>query len=658
MSTPPTAPTAHDEHTAGDADNGALSRVEAEALRVADDPILAQMLHEERVESEEVDAALLWRLLAYLRHHRALAALAVAMATIEAILMIMPAYLIGLAIDEVTSGAGRTPNAADRLARTLGEATIPAFADPSPAAWIVFFGLLVTAIWLVRWAIAVGTTWIVHMLGQRVVHDLRVDVFRHVTAMDQGYFIRHPVGRLVNRTTFDIQSISELFSDAFAQGLRDVLFIAVLVVVMLAMDVPLATMLILAFPILAGIGFAYRLLARPAMRTMSAVQSRMNAWLAENLAGMRENHLYGRRLRRETEYTALTDAHQASVTRVIQSWAVLRPAMMMTSAVGTALVLGVGYGRVTAGLVSIGVLLTFLQYTTRLWVPVRNLTEKFQLIQTALTAGERVMDVLDTRSRMTDAPDADRSLQVRDGHVAFRDVVFRYPGTTEDVLRGLSLDVPAGSSLALVGNTGAGKSTIIQLLCRFWDVSGGVIEVDGHDIRSMTLETLRGGIALVPQDVVVFACSLRENITLGRDVPDERILECLRAVRAEYLVERHEDGLDHEMEEGGRTLSIGERQLLNFARALVDDPPILILDEATANVDTETELRIQEALRTLTEGRTSIIIAHRLSTIRDCDHIVVLRKGRVLEAGDHDALLAQNGEYARLYRLHMQGETQ
>src|SRR5690606_26894217 len=251
-------------------------------------------------------------------------------------------------------------------------------------------------------------------------------------------FHANPVGRLVNRTTFDVQSISDLFSTAFAQGLRDILFIVVLVIVMLTLDLPLALILLGAFPLLVGIALVYRKFGRPAMRTMSAVQSRMNAWLAENISGMRENHLYRREPRRRAEYDALTQAHQQAVTRVISAWGLLRPAMMMTSAVATALVLLVGYERVIDGAITVGLLLTFIQYTNRLWRPVRSLTEKYNLIQTSLTAGERVMDILDTPTSMKDLPQADPARVVENGAVAFEGVRFAYPSKPDvEVLAGI-----------------------------------------------------------------------------------------------------------------------------------------------------------------------------------------------------------------------------
>lgn len=629
------------------------SAIEKRALEMANDPLLRKMLQEERIESEDVDLTLLWKLTRYLAPYRGLAAVTVILAVVQAVFMTLPPYLIGMAIDRITTGAERKEQFFDAPVNALEPWFVGLFAWEEPAIAVpVFFGVLISAVWLVRWCFETGAAYLMQRLGQLVVHDLRVDVYRHITGMDQGFLHNNPVGRLVNRTTFDVQSLSELFANAFAQGFRDLLFIAILVGVMLALDPPLALVLIGSFPALVGISWLYRTLARPALRTNSAVVSRMNSWLAENISGMRENQLYRQESRRRAEMAALTNAHQASITRVLQSWAFLRPAMMFVMACSTALVLWLGYDRVTTGVISLGILMTFLQYTARLWVPVRNLTEKVNVIQTALTSGERVFDVLETPTQMTDAPDADPSLAVRDGKIAFDDVRFHYPGTDEEVLHGVSFEVEPGQMLALVGDTGAGKSTIAHLVSRFYDADDGVVRVDDRDVQDYTLGQLRRGIALVPQDVVIFAGTIRDNITLGIDVTDERVMECASAVCADELISRFDDGLDHVMDEGGRTLSAGERQLLSFARALVFNPPILLLDEATASVDTRTEALVQKALDELTRGRTTVVIAHRLSTIRDADQILVMRRGEIVERGDHDELMEQDGVYARMVASH------
>jgi ATP-binding cassette subfamily B protein len=607
------------------------------------------MLEEERVETDALDSTLLGRLTTYLRPHGGMTGLAIILATIEALLMTLPAFLVGLAIDRVGASGGERSLDGWLAIFSYAEA---AWRDAYDSSVVVLYGLLVGAAWLVRWALGVSTAYTMHVLGQRVVHDIRQEVFGHITGMNLDYFHKNPVGRLVNRTTFDVQAVSEFFSDAFAQSVRDILFVLALLAVMLTLDVPMATVLIAALPVLVAIGLIYRTQARPALRTTAAVISRMNAWLAENLAGMRENQLYRQEDRRREEHRALTAAHQASVTTIIQAWSLLRPAMLTTTATATAVILLYGHDRVTSGAITVGVLLTFLQYTAQLWRPVRNLSEKYNVIQTALASAERIIDVLDARPTLTDAESANPDLQVRDGSIEFEDVRFRYHPDGDDVLKGINFSLPSGKMLALVGDTGAGKSTIAALLSRFYDVGAGSVRIDGQDVRSYLLRNLRRGIALVPQDVVVFAGTIRDNITLGADLPDEQVLDALAAVHADF-VHRLDSGLDQVMEEGGRTLSTGERQLLSFARALCFNPPILVLDEATANIDTETELRIQRALEVVTAGRTSVVIAHRLSTIRHADLILLLKDGQIEEQGDHAALMALGGAYATLVREHI-----
>lgn len=640
-----------------DAPRGKLTQVEQEVLRVTDDPLLKKMLDEERVESEALDTSQLLRLVRYLSPHKALTARALVLALVEAFVMTIPAWMIGVAVDRL-AGNTREPTGPVRLLE-WGAASFSSWFGPEVGTdhikhQILFYGAVLFAVWSVRFIVASVTTFSMQKLGQHIVHDLRVHVFSHISRMDAQYFFKNPVGRLVNRTTFDIQSINELFSNAFAQGMRDALFILVLFTVMVSLDPTLGLIIVLSFPVLVLIAAAYRKFARPALRTNSAVQSRMNAWLAENLSGMRENHLYRTEDRRRREFKSLTEAHQTSITRVIRAWGLLRPAMMFTSGITTCVVLAVGYSEVTTGVITVGVLLTFLEYTGRIWQPVRNLTEKFNLIQTALTAGERVFDVLDTPSTIYDLDTADPARTVSRGEIRFDDVTFAYPGKEEKALDHVSFEIPGGGMLALVGDTGAGKSTIARLLGRQYDAVGGQVCVDGVNVRDYTLAQLRSGMAVVPQDVVIFAGTVRENITLGRATTDARIDECVRAVCADTFIDRFDEGLDHVLEEGGRTLSTGERQLLSFARALILNPPILLLDEATANVDTQTEVLIQEALNNLTAGRTSVVIAHRLSTIVYADLILVLRNGEIIERGSHRELLDQGGEYARLHALHHQ----
>jgi ATP-binding cassette subfamily B protein len=630
-----------------------LTRFERRVLEAAADPILRLQLAEERVESASVDSALFGRLLGYIKPHWKWALVALCFATMEALLLSIPAWLIGVAVDSLNNtveGSGA------RWVVDTATAISPSWMEPPAAAVFVGFGAIMLLVWGLRWLLGVASIYVIQMLGQRVVHDLRTETYNHILGMDLGYFHRNPVGRLVNRTTFDVQSLSELFSDAVAEGSRDILFVIVLLAVMMVLDWKLALVLLLAFPALAVCAEAYRRMGRPALRSMSAVQSRMNGWLAENIAGMRDNQLFGRQNRRRAEFESLTQAHQTSVVGVVRAWALLRPAMMLTSGLTSTAVLLLGSSRVAAGTLTLGILLTFLQYTAKLWVPVRNIAEKFSLVQTALTAAERIADVLDKKSAISDrvtpgTPEAARA--PRHGAIEFKNVTFNYPGTTAEVLRNVSFRAPAGQMLALVGDTGAGKSTIAHLLSRFYDTTTGTVEIDDVQVGDYTLANLRRSIALVPQDIVVFAGTLRDNFTLGREVSDERIWQALRAVQADKVVERFPDGLDHVMEESGKTLSQGERQLLAFARALVADPPILILDEATANIDTETEQRIQQALGRLLEGRTAVVIAHRLSTIQHADQILVMRHGEVIERGTHDSLLAMNGDYARLYQSHL-----
>ncbi len=599
---------------------------------------------EEDLPARGYDAALARRLVAYLRPYRWPAALAVLILLALSGLALVGPFLTQRALDIAI------PRGDLGLLVTLAAA----------------FLVVLTLEFLLDYGQAVLTSWI----GQRVMCDLRLEVFTQLQRLNIAFFDRNPVGRLMTRVTSDVETLNELFSSGVVTVFGDLVMLVAIMVMMLVIDWRLAVAAFAVMPLVFATVSIFRRSVRDAFREIRVRLARLNSFLQEHLSGMRVVQLFNREAEAARQFGAINDQHLAAHLRSIIVYAVFFPVIEVLTSVALAVLLYYGGVRALAGSVTVGVLAAFIQLTRRFFQPLQDLSEKYNLVQSAMASAERVFRLLDTPMAVTEPARPARLRSPTRGAVAFEGVWFRYDAPVEEgstdpeaapspresgrapwVLQDVSFTARPGQTVALVGATGAGKTTMLSLLLRFYDPQRGRITIDGTDVRELSTAELRGLIGFVQQDLFLFTGDLLRNLTLDTPITAEHARAAARRVGADRFIERLPAGYGHVLGERGRSLSVGERQLLSFARALALDPRILVLDEATSSVDAEAEAQIQRALAELMAGRTSLVVAHRLSTILHADEILVLHHGEIRERGTHRSLLAQGGLYERLYRL-------
>jgi len=606
--------------------------------------------HEEEVLGKAYDARLMRRLLGYVYPYRGMTATALVLILLSAGLQLVGPLVTAVALDlfirppNSASGSAASAWVADLLTArgidpaSLGTRGLTACAAVYLASVVLTFGVLY------------GESYVMQMMGQYIMNDLRREIFGKLQRLQLAYFDRNPIGRLVTRVTTDVDALNDLFTAGIVAIVGDVMLLVGIVAVLFWLDWRLALVAFAIIPLLLALTSWFKVKVRDSFRDVRVRIARINAFLQEHITGMAVIQLFNREDRARAEFGAINDAHRAANVRSIFYYAVFFPGVELITAVGTGLLLWYGGGKVVQGAISVGGLIAFMQYAQRFYQPLSDLSDKYNILQAAMAASERIFRVLDTPVEIATPEGAYAPERVR-GEIELDHVDFRYVAD-EPVLKDVSFRVRPGETLAVVGHTGAGKSTLANLLLRFYDVERGAVKVDGVDVREWDLPRLRRSIALVLQDVFLFAGSIGANIRLGDPaIDDERLRWAAAEVHALPFIERLPEVLDSPVRERGAGLSVGQKQLIAFARALAFDPKILILDEATSSIDTETEQLIQQALERLLVGRTSIVIAHRLSTVQRADRILVLHRGEVREQGTHQELLALRGIYYRLYLL-------
>jgi ATP-binding cassette, subfamily B, bacterial len=567
------------------------------------------------------------------RPHRAKTLVAIASLLGATAASLAPPILIGAAVDIVTNAqaAGFLGWVIDLFGGSLG-LVVAAFVFVS----------------VVGVACSYGQTYWTGWVGERMLADLRNHLFRHLQRLSLGFYERNRAGVLISRLTNDVEALDQLVTDGFTSLIQNTLTLIGVGVLMFLLSWKLALAALIVIPALLIATAIFRRRSGRSYRLVRESLGAVTATLAEDIAGMRVLQAFTRERAARENFRRVSEAYRASNQETVIQNALYFPFVDLLSSLATAIILGYGAYLAFEGDTSIGVLTAFLGYATSFFDPVQQLSQLYSTFLSAVAALDKIMEVLVEEPQVRDAPDAHEAERLR-GHVRFDDVRFSY-ATGPEVLHGIDLDIMAGTTVALVGHTGAGKSTIAKLIARFYDPTGGMITVDGTDLRELTQDSLRRQLGIVPQEGFLFAGTVADNIAFGRpEAGRDEIVAAARAVGADEFIDRLEGGYDTELGERGFRLSLGQRQLLAFARALLADPSILILDEATSSVDIATERRVEHALRRLLHGRTAFVIAHRLSTVRNANLIVVLEHGRVIEHGTHDDLLASGGRYAELY---------
>jgi len=606
-------------------------------------------VHEEDVLGKAYDAVLMRRLLRYLRPYLPQVGIALAAILAGSALQLVQPWLMKLAIDRYI-----------------------ATGDLAGLDWIA--GAFLATL-LASFGFEYVQTWTLQMTGQRIMFDMRLQIWQHLQRSDLQFYDRNPVGRLMTRVTTDVDVLNDLFTAGVVSIFGDVFTLIGIMIVLVVMDWRLALIAFSVIPLIVLVTQWFRRNVRETYRTVRLWIARINAYLQEHITGMSTVQLFRRERRSFERFDEINRTHRDANVSSIFYYAVFYPAIEVIGALASALIIWFGGIWTLQGALTLGSLVAFLQYSQRFFRPISDMSEKFNVLQAAMASSERIFKLLDTpakivpASRIRDSGSGLRDAAIEDrsappqpelgapdagprcGHIVFDNVSFAY-NDNDHVLRDVSFEVSPGERVGIVGATGAGKSTLINLLLRFYDVTSGRILLDGVDVRDMDLHDVRSLFSLVLQDVHLFSGTVASNIRLGNgSISDETIQKAAAAVHADRFIQQLPDGYQHKLGERGATLSVGQKQLLSFARALAFDPRILVLDEATSSVDTETEQLIRDALHVLMAGRTTLAIAHRLSTIQDMDKILVFHKGRVREAGTHQELLAQRGVYYRLYQL-------
>jgi ATP-binding cassette subfamily B protein len=583
-----------------------------------------EIQQEDEILGKVYDARLMARMLRYLRPYWKLLAVSFVFLMLQTGTQLLGPYITKIAIDR--------------------------YIATKDLAGLDFMALAYLGVVVVGFVVLFIQTYTTQYIGQRAMHDLRMHIFSHLQKQDMAYFDRNAVGRLMTRTINDVETLNELFSTGVVGLLSDVSTVLGIAVIMLWLDWQLALLCLTAFPIILYVSRFYRRRAREVYRESRLILGRLNAGLQENIAGVATIQAFGQEAKMYRRFQEINFQYRDVLLRSIRYNAVFFPVIELFSALSIGLLLWYGGNMIMANAIQAGVLVAFIQYLQRMYQPIRDLAEKYNIMQAAMASSERIFALLDTPETIKN-PAQPQRVEGFTGEIEFKDVWLSYrPG--EPVLRGISFRVRPGEKVALVGATGSGKTSIISALCRFYDVEGGAILVDGVDVRQWNKQELRRHLGLVLQDVFLFSGDIADNITLGdRRIGDERLREAARRAHIAPFIEKLPKRYHEEVQERGSTLSQGQRQLLSFARALAFDPKVLILDEATSSVDTRTEMLIQEALDELLKNRTALIIAHRLSTIQHADRILVIHKGEIWEQGSHHELRVRGGLYARLYEL-------
>ncbi len=584
----------------------------------------AENYHQEEALGKAYDSRLMKRLLTYLRPYKKQVALAVCFLLLSSGLQIAMVFLLKVGIDQFIAAKD-----------TSGLALI---AGAFAAAILVGFFIEYAQLYL--------TTW----LGQRVQDDLRMQIFKHVQNLHMGYFDRTPVGRIVTRLTNDVNALNEMFSSGVVTVIGDIFMLSLIVGAMLYLNWELALIIFAALPLLVVATLVFRAKVRDTYRVVRTKLAQLNAFMQEHITGMTIVQLFNREKPTFAKFDGINGDLRAAHFRSIYYYAVFFPVVEIIGAISAGLLLYYGGLKIYQGALTFGGLVAFLQLVEKFYRPIRDLSEKYNILQASMASSERIFKLLDTPPDIVDKAGAIALPSVK-GKIEFENVWFAYI-ENDWVIKDLSFNVNPGEKVAIVGATGSGKTTLISLLFRFYEKQKGSIRIDGKDVADVKIDDLRSHLGLVLQDVFLFTGDYAGNVRLRNDdISDDAVRQALHRVGYDRFLKREEKGIHTEVKERGATLSTGQKQLLSFARALAFNPQILILDEATSSVDTETEQLIQKALDELLKGRTSIIIAHRLSTIEKADKIIVLHHGQVREIGKHEELLKERGIYYKLYEM-------